>query len=94
MSGDISSTVTYIESILSLLRKDVDALKEGSEGKTGEKSPQWVSSDFPRLTNEDNKVTPELSWAERMEFKPGGASDGICLVKVGEATETILQIVY
>ena len=74
MSGDISSTLDHIESTLSSLCKDVDALK-GREHDRGAKSPQRVSSDLPLLTNEDDKVIPELSWVERMEFEPGKASD-------------------
>ena len=68
----------------------MDALKEGHERNMGAKS-QRVSSDLPTLTNEVDKVTSELSWAERMEFKSGKAGDQICPVKVGEAVETILQ---
>ena len=91
MSRDISFTLDRIESTLSSLHKDVDALKEGRECDTGAKSPQRVSSDLPTLMNEDDKVIPELSRAERMELEPGEAGDRIRPVKVGEATETILQ---
>ena len=91
MSGDISSTLNHIEPTLSSLHKDVDALTEGRERNTGAKFPQRVSSDLPMLTNEDDEVTPGLSWAERMEFKPGEAGDRIHPVKMEEATKTILQ---
>ena len=61
MSGDISFTLNRIESTLSSLCKDVDALKEGHECNMGINSPQRVSSHLPTLTNEVDKVTSELS---------------------------------
>ena len=75
MSGDTSFTLNRIESTLSLLCKDVDALKEGREHNTAAKFLQRVSSDLPTLMNEDDEVISELGWAERMEFEPDEAGD-------------------
>ena len=91
MSLDIASTLSRIESSLSSLRKDVDALKEDRERDLGAKSPKGVSSDQPTNSHVDDEVTTELSWAERMELESGEAGDRIHPVKVRESTETILQ---
>ena len=92
MSTEIAATLSRIESKLSSLREDVDALKDGRERDLGAKSPDLgASSDLPTLGNVEDEVTTELSWAEKMELESGEASDRLRPVKVGEATEAILQ---
>ena len=72
MAEEISSMLSRIESILSSLRKDVDALKEDCKCDTGAKSPQGVSSsDLRTPMNVDDEVTTVFSWAERMELETG-----------------------
>ena len=89
MSTEIATTLSRIESKLSSLREDVDALKDGRERDSGTKSPDLgASSDLPTLRNVEDEVTTELSWAEKMELESG---DRLRPVKVGEATEAILQ---
>lgn len=92
MSTEIAETLSRIESKLSSLREDVDALKDGRERDSGAKSPDLgASSDLPTLGNVEDEVTTELSWAEKMELESGEAGDRLRPAKVGEATEAILQ---
>lgn len=72
MLADIASTLSRIESQLSSLRKDVDALKDGRERDSGAKSPGLrASSDLPMPVNVEDEVKTELSWAEKMELESG-----------------------
>ena len=62
MSTEIAATLSRIESKLSSLREDVDALKDGRERDWGAKSPDLgASSDLPTFGNVEDKVTTELS---------------------------------
>ena len=92
MSADITATLSHIESKLPYLHEDMDALKEGCKRDSGAKSPGLgASSDLPTLVNMEDKVTIELSWAEKMEMESGKAGDRLHPVKVGEGTEAILR---
>ena len=69
----------------------MDALKDGHKCDLGVKSPGLGASSDLLLVNVEDKVTTQLSWAERMKLDPGKAADRLRPVKVGEATEAILQ---
>ena len=85
MSADIAATLSRIESKLSSLHEDGDALKDGCERDSGAKSPDLeASSDLPTLGNVEDEVTTELSWAEKMELESSEAGDRLRQVKVGE----------
>ena len=92
MSAEIAATLSRIESKLSSLREDVDALKDGRKRDSGAMSPSpWASSDLPTLVNVEDEVTTKLNWAEKMELESSKAGDRLRPVKVREATEAILQ---